>query len=135
MAELCHPDDREALRSTRCERVARGQKPGRRPPRVRRASTCGSRTRPPAATPGSALVASAIEPDEFAEPLLLAQWVDLSVRRRAEQARAELLLEQAARTHAEAIAERLHKLQALTDALVIALARASCCPSSRVRAR
>ena len=48
--------------------------------------------------------------------MLLAQWVDLSVRRRAEQDRAELLLEQAARVQAKAVAERLSKLQTLTSA-------------------
>ena len=63
------------------------------------------------------MVASAIEATEFAEPLLLAQWVDLTVRRRAEQDRAELLLEQAARVQAESVAERLSKLQDLTTAL------------------
>ena len=62
-------------------------------------------------------VASAIESTEFAEPLLLAQWVDLTVRRRAEQDRADLLLEQAARMQAESVAERLSKLQDLTTAL------------------
>ena len=49
--------------------------------------------------------------------MLLAQWVDLSARRRAEQARADLLVEQAARTQAEAMAERLSKLQALSGAI------------------
>lgn len=63
-----------------------------------------------------AVVASAIEATEVAEPLLLAQWVDLTVRRRAEQDRAELLLEQAARVQAEGVAERLSKLQSLTSA-------------------
>jgi serine phosphatase RsbU (regulator of sigma subunit) len=62
------------------------------------------------------MVASAIPTTEFAEPLLLAQWVDLTVRRPAEQDRAELLLEQAARAQAEGAAERLGKLQALTTA-------------------
>jgi PAS domain S-box-containing protein len=64
-----------------------------------------------------AMVASAIEATEFADPLLLAQWVDLTVRRRAEQDRADLLLEQAARVQAESVAERLSKLQDLTTAL------------------
>jgi PAS domain S-box-containing protein len=64
-----------------------------------------------------AMVASAIEATEFAEPMLLAQWVDLTVRRRAEQDRAELLLEQAARVQAEGLAERLSKLQSLTSAM------------------
>jgi PAS domain S-box-containing protein len=63
------------------------------------------------------MVASAIETAELSEPLLLAQWIDLTVRRRAEQDRADLLLEQAARAQAEAVAERLGKLQALTSAL------------------
>ena len=49
--------------------------------------------------------------------MLLAQWVDLSARRRAEQARADLLVEQAARGQAEALAERLRTLQALTDGI------------------
>lgn len=62
------------------------------------------------------MVASAIETAEFAEPMLLAQWIDLTVRRRAEHDRAELLLEQAARVQAEALAERLSKLQTLTTA-------------------
>ena len=62
------------------------------------------------------MVASVIEATEVAEPLLLAQWVDLTVRRRAEQDRAELLLEQAARVQAESVAERLSKLQSLTSA-------------------
>jgi PAS domain S-box-containing protein len=64
-----------------------------------------------------ALVASAVQQSELSEPLLLAQWVDLSVRRRAEQARAELMLEQSARSHAEQMASRLHTLQTLSDAL------------------
>jgi PAS domain S-box-containing protein len=63
------------------------------------------------------LVASAIEATDPGQPPLLAQWVDLSVRRRAEQVRADLLLEQAARAQAEGIADRLGKLQALTDGI------------------
>jgi PAS domain S-box-containing protein len=66
-----------------------------------------------------AMFASAIEATEVAEPLLLAQWVDITVRRRAEQDRAELLLEQAARVQAEQVAERLSKLQALTTELEV----------------
>ncbi|HWE34487.1 MAG TPA: SpoIIE family protein phosphatase [Solirubrobacteraceae bacterium] len=64
-----------------------------------------------------ALIASAIESSELSGSLLLAQWVDLSARRRAEAARAELMMEQAARNTAEHLATRLHTLQALTDAL------------------
>ena len=113
VADLCHPDDRDALRST-LERVGRGDPVQASP------ESSGLDLRLQAATGGDAwvaLVASAIETSELAQPLLVAQWVDLSVRRRAEQARAELLLEQSARNHAEAMAERLGKLQALTDAL------------------
>ncbi len=70
------------------------------------------------ASPGTELwvgaVASSIDPAELADPLLLVQWIDLSSRRRAERARAELLLEHSARTNAEAIAERLDKLQTLS---------------------
>lgn len=62
-------------------------------------------------------VVSAIEPVEYADPLLLVQWVDLTARRRVEQARGELLLEQAARMQAEALAERLSTLQQFSDAL------------------
>jgi len=43
--------------------------------------------------------------------------VDLTARRRAEQARAELLLEQAARSQAERDADRLRTLQTISDAL------------------
>jgi serine phosphatase RsbU (regulator of sigma subunit)/anti-sigma regulatory factor (Ser/Thr protein kinase) len=64
-----------------------------------------------------AATASAIAPTDLTSPLLLVQWVDLSTRRRAEQARAELLLEQAARGHAEAEAARLQKLQRLVEAV------------------
>lgn len=62
-------------------------------------------------------VASAIAPSEHAAPSMLIQWVDLSARRRAEQARAELLLEQAARAHAESAADRLQTLRTISDAL------------------
>jgi PAS domain S-box-containing protein len=113
ITELCHPDDREALRAV-LERVARGD-PGAAAP-----DTGGVDLRLRSALDTDvwvALVASAIERSELGEPLLLAQWIDLSARRRAEEARAELLLEQSARTQAEAIAERLRKLETLSDAL------------------
>lgn len=64
-----------------------------------------------------ALFVSGIQSSELSGSPLLAQWVDLSVRRRAEAARAELMMEQAARNTAEHLASRLHTLQALTDAL------------------
>jgi PAS domain S-box-containing protein len=110
VGELCHPDDRDAL-MTALDQLAGAE--DRRTMQVDvdlRLRTSSGADRWVAA------VASAIEPTEFATPLLLVQWVDLSSRRRAEQARAELLLEQAARTHAESIAGRLNKLQALADA-------------------
>jgi PAS domain S-box-containing protein len=62
-------------------------------------------------------VASLIQPTELAEQLLMVQWVDLTTRRRAERARADLMLEQAARAQAEAMAHRLTQLQALSNAL------------------
>ena len=64
-----------------------------------------------------ALVASTIEQHELSEPIALVQWVDLSARRRAERARAELLVEHAARTQAEAMAERLRRLQGFSGAI------------------
>jgi PAS domain S-box-containing protein len=59
--------------------------------------------------------ASVIADSEQAAPLLLVQWVDVTARRRAESARAELLIEQAARAQAEANAERLERLQKLSE--------------------
>jgi PAS domain S-box-containing protein len=61
--------------------------------------------------------ASWIKGSELTTPLVLVQWVDVSSRRRAEQTRGELLLEHAARAHAEAQTERLQKLQRLVEAL------------------
>ena len=113
VVDLCELADRSALLATLTE-VARAQAgyAGAEQPSVdlRLRSSAGSEV-------WAGLVASAIEATEFAEPLLLAQWVDLTVRRRAEQDRAELLLEQAARVQAESVAERLSKLQDLTTAL------------------
>jgi serine phosphatase RsbU (regulator of sigma subunit) len=63
------------------------------------------------------IVASPIERTELAEQLLMVQWVDLTTRRRAERARAELMLEQSARAQAEAVAHRLTQLQALSSSL------------------
>jgi PAS domain S-box-containing protein len=112
VADLCHDEDRPALIEA-FERVMRRSQdsvPAERPAvDVRLRAGGGSEV-------WVGMVASAIEATEFAEPMLLAQWIDLSVRRRAEQDRAELLLEQAARVQAEALAERLSKLQTLTTA-------------------
>ena len=112
VAELCHEEDCEAL-SAALDRVAHGDpaEAGDDDSEVdlRLKSSLGDDR-------WVAVVASSIEPTELVDPLLLVQWVDLSARRRAEQARAELLMEQSARTNAEAIAERLNKLQTLADA-------------------
>ena len=111
--ELCHPDDREALSAT-LDGVARHDAPPAAPEIV---SVDLRLLHPMGADMWVGLVASAIEPTDFGEPMLLVQWVDLSARRRAEQARADLLVEQAARGQAEAMAERLRTLQALTDGI------------------
>jgi PAS domain S-box-containing protein len=111
--ELCHPEDRARV-SAALDRVAEGD--------VRPDSVVGETLDLRVVTAHGTevwvgLVASSIEPADLSAPLLLAQWVDLSSRRRAEEARAELLMEHAARTHAEAMAERLSKLQALSGAI------------------
>ncbi|MBV9810814.1 MAG: SpoIIE family protein phosphatase [Solirubrobacterales bacterium] len=112
VVDLCHEADRPALTATfeqvmRQPRSAAGaERPG---VDLRLASRSGAEV-------WVGMAASPIEAADLSEPLLLAQWVDLTVRRRAEQDRAELLLEQAARVQAEAVAERLSKLQSLTTA-------------------
>ena len=113
VVELCELADRSALLATLGEvrRAHAGYAEPEQPSvDLRLLSSAGSEV-------WVGMVASAIEATELAEPLLLAQWVDLTVRRRAEQDRAELLLEQAARMQAESVAERLSKLQDLTTAL------------------
>lgn len=111
--DLCHPDDRGRVSAT-LDDVSEGHLS---PESI----TSDSMDLRVLAANGAevwvALVASSLEPTDLSEPLLLAQWVDLSARRRAEEARAELLMEHAARTNAEAMAERLSKLQALTGAI------------------
>ncbi len=111
--ELCHADDREALTGT-LDRVARHEDQQAAP---EIASVDVRLLHPMGAEMWVGLVASAIDATDPGEPMLLAQWVDLSARRRAEQARADLLVEQAARGHAEALAERLRTLQALTNGI------------------
>ncbi len=113
VADLCEHADRPALQDTFRELTRRS--PG--PAVTERPSVDLRLVTSTGAEVWVAMIASAIEATEFADPLLLAQWVDLTVRRRAEQDRAELLLEQAARVQAESVAERLSKLQALTTAL------------------
>jgi PAS domain S-box-containing protein len=111
--ELCGYEDRPALISTLGEVSRRSHMTSA----VERPSVDLRLVSSTGAEVWVAMVASAIETAEFTEPLLLAQWVDLTVRRRAEQDRAELLLEQAARVQAESVAERLSMLQALSTAL------------------
>ncbi len=112
VGELCHPADVKALTEALDSRGREGSEtdPGSASVDLRLQTSSGSEL-------WVAAVASSIDPTELAQPLLLIQWVDLSARRRAELARAELLMEQAARTHAEAMAERLRKLQALSSAI------------------
>ncbi len=114
VVDLCEYEDRSALTAAldQVDAPLAGGRPDRPGGDLRLLSSTGAEV-------WVAMVASAIEATEVAEPLLLAQWVDLTVRRRAEQDRAELLLEQAARVQAEGVAERLSKLQALTSALEV----------------
>jgi PAS domain S-box-containing protein len=111
--DLCHPDDRHRL-TTVLDEVVQGELDQSRLSGdsldFRLVTMLGSEV-------WAGLVATSIEPTDLIEPLLLTQWVDLSARRRAEEARAELLMEHAARTHAEAMAERLSQLQALSGAI------------------
>ncbi|HEX3482586.1 MAG TPA: response regulator, partial [Kofleriaceae bacterium] len=74
-AELCEPEDRPALSATFEEVARRSRTPasGERPSvDLRLVSSAGTEV-------WVAMIASAIEATEFAEPLLLAQWVDLTV--------------------------------------------------------
>jgi PAS domain S-box-containing protein len=113
IVELCHPEDRHAVEEI-LDRVAREGRRGI----VDDTVSVDLRLAPPlGAEVWVGVVASAIDPIDLTEPLLLAQWVDLSIRRRAEQARAELLVEQAARAQAEALNERLATLQSLSAAI------------------
>jgi serine phosphatase RsbU (regulator of sigma subunit) len=108
IADLSHPDDRELLTGALDELAMGAELPeGGVDLRLRTVME---------ADVSVAMFGSSIETAELDQPLLLVQWVDLTARRRAEQARAELLLEQAARAHAEAVAERLDKLQSLSTA-------------------
>lgn len=116
VAELCHPNDREELLIS-LQRVL-DDSPGPGGASGGEATGFDVRLRTAGGSElWAAAIATAIEPSHHLRALLLVQWVDLSVRRRAEEARAELLLEHSARTQAEAAAERLGKLQTLTDAL------------------
>jgi PAS domain S-box-containing protein len=107
-ADLCHPEDAPALWSM-LERADQTS--------AERESVDLRLRSGPGAEVWVGAVASLIEPTELGERLLMVQWVDLTTRRRAERARAELLLEQAARAQAEATADRLGRLQELSSAL------------------
>jgi PAS domain S-box-containing protein len=109
IAELCHPEDR-ALLSETLRPLSAENSDATTPRDLRLQSDLRGEV-------WVQMAASAIESSGFEEPLLLAQWVDLTARRGAEHARAELLLEQAARVHAESVAERLEKLHALSEGI------------------
>jgi PAS domain S-box-containing protein len=113
--DLAQGEDREHLLAL-LARVATGQDPGAGNPTDRISDDICLQTSAGREVLVEA-VASTIAPTEHAEPSMLVQWVDLTARRRAEQARAELLLEQAARNQAESDAERLRTLQTISDAL------------------
>lgn len=113
VAELCHIEDREALFAALDDASREQPESDSFAPHgvdLRLTTQAGVEV-------WVTLVASTIEPTELVQTLLLAQWVDLRPRRRAEEARAELLMEHAARTQAEASADRLAKLQALSGAI------------------
>jgi PAS domain S-box-containing protein len=113
IASLARPDDRSRLTAA-LSHVAHGalgpEDPDRSGFNVHLSSSSG-------AYMWTCAYVSSIDAAELDQRLLMIQWVDLSQRRRAEQAQAELELEQSARTQAEATAERLNKIQLLTDAL------------------
>jgi PAS domain S-box-containing protein len=113
VADLCDPKDVPTLRSLLDRAGHAGADLD-----VQRRDSVDLRLKPePSAEVWVGAVASLIEPTELAEQLRMVQWVDLTTRRRAERARADLLLEQAARAQAEAMAHRLTRLQELSSAL------------------
>lgn len=110
--EFCHPEDHDQLRAVLMRTAqARAVKPSgadRLDPDIRLLSADKEAI-------WVSPAASVIEPTQLGADLLLLQWVDVTARRRAEEARADLLIEQAAREHAEAQAERLEKLRRLVE--------------------
>jgi serine phosphatase RsbU (regulator of sigma subunit) len=114
ITELCHPDDRDSLLSVldQAASESRGRTVADEELGVDLRLITGDRREVWVAP-----TASWIRGSEYTTPLLLTQWVEVNARRRAEQTRAELLLEQAARVQAEAQAERLEKLQGLLEAI------------------
>ncbi len=112
ITNLCHPEDREALSMVLAPATPESS--------ADQGDGLGLDVRLISADRHDVWVAptaSWINSSELTTPLLLVQWVDVSARRRDEQTRAELLLEQAARGQAEAQAERLEKLQQLLETL------------------
>jgi PAS domain S-box-containing protein len=113
ITSLAHPDDREKL-AVALARVAGGNLGPDDPDRsgfdVHLRSSSDSYA-------WTCAYLSSIDPAELDELLLMIQWVDLTPRSHAQQARAELELEHLARAQAEATAERLNKLRTFTDAL------------------
>jgi PAS domain S-box-containing protein len=108
--EFCHPEDRDALAAA-LDQVTDFERSAIAQASVDLRLTTGHGT-----DVWVGLVASSIEPGELEEPLVLVQWVDLSARLRAAQASGELMLEQAARSQAEELAEHLNKLQRFASA-------------------
>ncbi|MBV9716580.1 MAG: SpoIIE family protein phosphatase [Solirubrobacterales bacterium] len=119
VAELAHEEDRDALAAA-LERIAARERIAAAEPGAAELTPATVDVRLLTSDGGAVwveAVVSAIEPEEHASPPMLVQWVDLTARRRVEQARSELVLEQAARLQAEAVAERLTTLQQFSDAL------------------
>ncbi|HUE29058.1 MAG TPA: SpoIIE family protein phosphatase [Solirubrobacteraceae bacterium] len=113
VADLCHPADREALSAMLDRGIAEADSQATGVGADIDLRLLTSSGREVWVAPST----SWIKPTELTAPLLLVQWVDVSARRHAERTRAELMVEQAARTLAEAQATRLEKLQLLVEAL------------------
>jgi PAS domain S-box-containing protein len=119
VADLSHPDDRPAVwEALNALATPTGSGPDADPVTidVRLERTAGSPV-------WVALVGSQIDAPDAAEQLLLAQWVDVSERLRAEQAREQLLLEQAARERAELAARRMDALREREHEIALELQR------------
>lgn len=119
VADLCHPEDRpalwEALSSLSMQTGAAADAgPVTLDVRLERRS---------GVPVWVALFGSQIDSADSAEQLVLAQWVDLSERLRTEQAREQLLLEQAARERAETVARRLDELREREHEIAVELQR------------
>jgi len=112
VVEFCHPEDQATL-------AALLERPGELPAGRAEPGDLDLRVLAEGGqTTWVAPVASQIEASGPLSRLALVQLVDVTARRRAEHARAELLIEQARRAQAEAAAERLGKLQRLVEPIV-----------------